>query len=111
MDDFGTGFSSLSYLRRLPLYSIKIDRSFVKDIITNPDDATIARTIIAMAHSLKLNVVAEGIETKEQMILLQELGCDEMQGYLLSRPVPAEDASRFLTGGKMKLSTASSGES
>ena len=99
MDDFGTGYSSLNYLRRLPLFSIKIDRSFVEDIDTKPDDATIARAIIAMAHSLKLHVVAEGVETQEQLILLRELGCDEMQGYLLSRPVPAEDASRFLRGG------------
>lgn len=98
IDDFGTGYSSLSYLRRFPIDEIKIDRSFVKEIVTNPDDAAIASAIIAMAHSLKLTVVAEGVETEQQLKFLLDRGCDEMQGYLVSRPVPPADIAKFLDG-------------
>lgn len=96
IDDFGTGYSSLSYLRRFPLHEIKIDRSFVKEIVTNPDDAAIASAIIAMAHRLKLTVVAEGVETEQQLKFLMDQGCDEMQGYLVSRPVPPAEIVKFL---------------
>jgi diguanylate cyclase (GGDEF)-like protein/PAS domain S-box-containing protein len=91
IDDFGTGYSSLSYLKRFPIDKIKIDKSFVNGITTNPNDAAIVQTIISMGHIMGLTVVAEGVETKEQLEFLRSYGCDEMQGYYYSRPVDMEE--------------------
>jgi diguanylate cyclase (GGDEF)-like protein len=97
IDDFGTGFSSLSYLSKLPVDTLKIDRSFVNDMTVTPQGLALVSTIITLAHSLKLNVVAEGVETEEQSRLLRSLSCDEMQGFLFSKPVPREIfETRFL---------------
>ena len=96
MDDFGTGYSSLSYLARLPLDSLKIDRSFVSAITENQDDAAIASAIISMAQALGLNTIAEGVETQAQCDLLRALGCQQIQGYLISRPVPEKEILKML---------------
>ena len=90
IDDFGTGFSSLSYLAKLPVDSLKIDRSFVIDMTAGPQGLSLVSTIINLAHSLKLKVVAEGVETEEQLHALRLLNCDEIQGFLFSKPVPGE---------------------
>jgi len=102
IDDFGTGYCNLSYLKRFPVDKLKIDRSFVCDIITDPDDLAIARTVVAMGHQLGVGVVAEGVETEGQLALLADAGCDLVQGYYFSRPVSA-DACEALMANRTSL--------
>jgi len=97
IDDFGTGFSSLGYLRRLPIHTLKIDRLFVEDMLANEQDANIVRSTIGLAHNLNLEVIAEGVESAAIQNLLGEMGCDLIQGYHLSRPMPWEDIIGWLS--------------
>jgi EAL domain-containing protein (putative c-di-GMP-specific phosphodiesterase class I) len=96
MDDFGTGYSSLNYLKRLPFQGLKIDRSFVKDIPNDAQDVAMLRAMIALGHELRIGIVAEGVETREQMLCLKELCCENMQGYWFSRPKNADEMTAFL---------------
>ncbi len=106
IDDFGTGFSSLSYLAKLPINTLKIDRSFVAELGTTPESDALVAMIINLAHSLKLNVVAEGVETDGQSKILEALDCDFVQGFLYSKPIPAAAfATQFLTWSSTNQST------
>jgi EAL domain-containing protein (putative c-di-GMP-specific phosphodiesterase class I) len=96
LDDFGTGYSSLSYLHRLPIDKLKIDRSFIHDLSTGASDSSVPRAIVGLGRSLGLSVIAEGVETQEQLQLLRDLACESYQGFLFSRPVPAEEVERLL---------------
>jgi EAL domain-containing protein (putative c-di-GMP-specific phosphodiesterase class I) len=96
IDDFGTGYSSLSYLKTFPIHAIKIDRSFVREIGSDPDDAAIATAIISMGHSLRLKVIAEGVESEDQLAFLHKQKCDEIQGFLFSPPIPPEEIAKLL---------------
>ena len=110
VDDFGTGYSSLAYLRRFPIDTLKIDMAFVRDITTSPDDAAIALAIIRMAHSLKLDVVAEGVETAAQLAYLRRHHCDQVQGYFISRPLPVAALDALMRHEARLVTRAASGE-
>jgi diguanylate cyclase (GGDEF)-like protein len=106
IDDFGTGYSSLSYLKRFPANTVKIDRSFIHGLPSDSDDSAITQAVIAMAHSLGLKVVAEGVETEPQMTALRDMGCDEAQGYLIGRPMPGSELARRLAPDDSGLASA-----
>jgi EAL domain-containing protein (putative c-di-GMP-specific phosphodiesterase class I) len=96
LDDFGTGYSSFGYLREFPVDAVKVDRSFIRDVLDNTEDRAITEAIITMARTLKLNVVAEGVETADQEEFLRSKGCDEVQGYYISRPIPHSQFAALL---------------
>jgi EAL domain-containing protein (putative c-di-GMP-specific phosphodiesterase class I) len=110
IDDFGTGYSSLNQLKRLPIATLKLDRSFVRDVVASPSDAAMTAAIIAMGQSLRLEVVAEGVETVEQLAFLQARGCDAIQGYLFSRPVEPAAFEQLLRLGPLPVPALPLGE-
>lgn len=103
IDDFGTGYSSLNYLKRFPVDVLKIDKSFIDDMVKRREDAAIVATIIGIAHHMHMKVVAEGVETAEQMKLLMEGNCEEIQGFYFSRPLPPEEFERYIAGRTVPL--------
>jgi EAL domain-containing protein (putative c-di-GMP-specific phosphodiesterase class I) len=103
IDDFGTGYSSLNYLKQFPVDTLKIDQSFIRNLPDNSDDAQITRTIIAMAHNLGLGVIAEGVETKEQLEFIQQTKCEEVQGFFFSKPLPEPELLDYI---KQKIDKA-----
>ena len=102
IDDFGTGYSSLNYLKQFPVDTLKIDQSFIHNLPNNADDAQITRTIISMAHNLGLGVIAEGVETKEQLEFLQQTQCEEVQGFFFSKPVPSKSLLDMINTSALK---------
>jgi len=111
IDGFGAGFSSLAHLRRLPVEALKIDLSFVRGATTDPDDASVVTAVIAVAHSLRLRVVAQGVETSAQVDLLRSLGCDEVQGFLWSPPLAAAECEKLLSAGALPMTSLRRGDS
>ncbi len=111
IDDFGTGYSSLAYLKKFPVNTLKIDRSFITDLAKNTDDAAIVESIVSMAQTLNLEVVAEGVETEEQADFLWKTGCQEAQGYYFSKPLKPEDAARKIRAAKGMVADTGVGSS
>jgi EAL domain-containing protein (putative c-di-GMP-specific phosphodiesterase class I) len=109
VDDFGTGHSSLSYLQEFPVHAVKIDRSFIRDLHRSRHSAAIIATILAMARELRLKVIAEGVETEEQLEYLRSYGCDQIQGFLYSKPLPAQEFEALLMGSRTATPAAAAG--
>jgi EAL domain-containing protein (putative c-di-GMP-specific phosphodiesterase class I) len=107
LDDFGTGYSSLSYLKQLPIDTLKIDKSFIREIGPNANDNMLVETIIALGHSLGMVMIAEGVESEQHLQMLKQFGCDEIQGYWLSRPLPAEQCLAFIQEHEQRRRTLS----
>ena len=105
VDDFGTGYGSLTYLRRFPISKIKVDQSFIKTMMSNQDDAEIVRAVVGLGRSLNMLVIAEGVETEDQLAFLKEINCDEVQGYYFSPPLPPDQIDELLSQGKFPLVT------
>ncbi|MFT7430136.1 MAG: EAL domain-containing protein (putative c-di-GMP-specific phosphodiesterase class I) [Colwellia sp.] len=97
IDDFGTGYSSLAYLRKLPIDKIKIDRSFIEEVASNDSDLTIVKSMVELSHGLGKRVLAEGVETEEQLRVLRNIGCDAVQGYYISKPIPEEALKKYFS--------------
>src|SRR5665647_2131184 len=106
IDDFGTRFSTLTYVKHFPVDRLKIDQCFIRDLVTNPSDAAIVRAIVSLGHSLDLEIVAEGVETAEQLALLRAEGCDEVQGFYFAAPMPSEELVAFFSENRAQARSA-----